>query len=111
MMFSKKGKHTCTWWGGRGGSPQTSLWYSSSTNGSIDAYIKLDMLMSNNTKKMRHIQHGGTMNFSKKSRHIGTWGRGRGGSPIKISCYVTKHKDTIRKIIKLKIMNVELLTE
>ena len=25
MMFSKKAKHTCTWQGGRGGSPTTSL--------------------------------------------------------------------------------------
>ena len=67
------------------------------------------MLMLDNTKKMIHIQHGRIMTFSKKSRHMGTWGKGRGGSPIKISCYVTKHKDTIRKIIKIKNMDVELL--
>ena len=67
------------------------------------------MSMKYNTKKMRHIQHGGIMNFSKKSRHTGTWGQGRGGSPIKISCYITKHTDTIRKILKIKSMNVELL--
>ena len=69
------------------------------------------MSISDNTKKTRHIQHVGTMNFSKKLRHTTTWGRGRSGSPIKISCYVTKHKDTIRKILKIKSMNVELLKE
>ena len=32
------------------------------------------MLMSDNTKKTRHIQHGGIMTFSKKLRHTGTLG-------------------------------------
>ena len=36
------------------------------------------MSMSDNTKKTRHIQHGGIMTLSKKSRHIGTFG-GEGG--------------------------------
>ena len=50
------------------------------------------------------------MNFSKKPKHTCTWGWARGGSPIKkISFYVTKHKDTIRKNLKIKRMNVELL--
>ena len=31
------------------------------------------MSMSDNTKKMRHIQHGGIMTFSKKLRHTRTW--------------------------------------
>ena len=70
------------------------------------------MSMSDNTKKMmRHIQRGRKMIFSKKAKHACTWGRGRGGSPIKISCYVTKHKDTIRKILNIKSMNFELLKE
>ena len=67
------------------------------------------MSMPDNTKKMRHIQHGRKMIFSKKVKHTCTWGQGRGESPINISCYVTKHKDTIRKNLKIKIMNVELL--
>ena len=32
--------------------------------------------MLDNTKKMRHIQHGGIMNFSKKSIHTCTLGGG-----------------------------------
>ena len=67
------------------------------------------MSMSYNTKKMRHILHGWKIIFSKKAKHTCTWGWGRGGSPIKISCYVTKHKDTIRHILNIKSMNVELL--
>ena len=67
------------------------------------------MSRSDNTKKMRHIQHGGTIPFSKKSRYTSTWGWGTGGSPIKISCYIKTIKDTIRKIRKIKSMNVELL--
>ena len=65
--------------------------------------------MSDNTKKTKHIQHGRKMIFSKKTKHTCTWGRGRGGSPIKVSCYGKKHKDIIRKILKIKSMNVELL--
>ena len=42
------------------------------------------------------------MMFPKKEKHTCTWGWGRGGSLIKISCYITKHKDTIRKILKIK---------
>ena len=51
------------------------------------------------------------MMFSKKVKHTCTLGGGRGGSPIKtvvrlekISCYLTKHKDTIRKFRIIKII-------
>ena len=76
------------------------------------------MLMSVNTNKIEHILHGRKMMFSKKVKHTCTLGGRRGGPPIKtvvqlekISCYLKKHKDTIRKILIIKIIHVELLKE
>ena len=36
------------------------------------------MSMSDNTKKMRHIEHGRKMIFSKKVKHTCTWGEEAG---------------------------------
>ena len=54
--------------------------------------------------------------FFQRKRNIHVPGWGRGGSPIKkviplekMSCYVTKHKHTIRKFLIIKSINVELL--
>ena len=54
--------------------------------------------------------------FFQRKRNIHVPGGGRGGSPIKkvisleyILCYVTKHKNTIRKFIIIKRIHVELL--